>query len=102
MTDQASIRDRFQADLDARYDQLLAVIDEGLAATKRVWVSCPHCKRRSEVDVPDTKAALEAAEFTANRSLGRPGVESDPAESERIIFERVVYMTDEGPQNSPA
>jgi hypothetical protein len=91
-----SFRDRLQGDLDGRYDKLLKVIDDALAATTTHWVNCPHCRKRSQVEVTDTRAAIAAAEFFANQAEGRPGVDARGSEDavEPIIFERVVYLFD--------
>jgi hypothetical protein len=91
-------RDRLQGDLEPRYGKLLEAIDNGLSATKKAWVNCPHCKKRSEVEVTDTKAALEAAEFIANQSHGRPGVAADGAESERVKVLRSTIYDGIGPE----
>lgn len=88
-------RDRLSADLESRYEQLLKTIDEGMEAKKQVWVSCPHCKKRSEVEVTDTRAAIMAAEFVANQSHGRPGIDTGSGEDDRIIFVRIVGNSDE-------
>jgi hypothetical protein len=88
-------RDRLSADLESRYEQLLKTIDEGMEAKKQVWVSCPHCKKRSEVEVTDTRAAILAAEFVANQSHGRPGVDTGTGDDDRIIFVRIVGDSEE-------
>jgi N-acetylglucosamine-6-phosphate deacetylase len=90
MTDEKPFRDRLQTDFDERYPKLLEVIDKGLSATTTAWVNCPHCKKRSEVEVVDTKAALLAAEFIANQSHGRPGVAADAGDEEAIKLVRVI------------
>ena len=97
MSESLSFREKLQGDLDERYDKLLAVIDGALESKQRVFVNCPHCKKRSEVEVQDTRAALAAAEFVSNQSHGRPGVDDrgGDAEQERIVFERVLHLTDE-------
>jgi hypothetical protein len=86
-----SFRERLQGDLDARYEALLGVVDDALASKTLVWVSCPHCRKRSQVEVQDTRAALAAAEFVSNQSHGRPGVDERAGEeSEPLIFVRCV------------
>lgn len=98
MTDDKSFRDRLQTDFDERYPKLLEVIDKGLSATTTAWVNCPHCKKRSEVEVVDTKAALAAAEFIANQSHGRPGVAADGVDDEQIKLVRVISYDGVGPE----
>ena len=96
MGDPVNFRDRLQGDLDTRYDALLKVIDDGLSATQDVWATCGSCSKRTLVTVTDTRAALACAEFVANQSHGRPGVDDrgGDAEQERIVFERVLHLTD--------
>jgi hypothetical protein len=40
-----------------------------LAATQEVWVSCKHCKRRSEVAVPNWSARTKAVELLLEGSI---------------------------------
>lgn len=87
-------RDKLSDDLDARYDKLLKVIDDGMAASKKVTVSCVHCRKRSDVDVPDVRAAIAAADFFAAHAHGRPGTADNSPESEKINFVRLVVNTD--------
>ena len=96
MSDPVNFRDRLQGDLDERYDALLKVIDDGLSATQDVWVTCGSCSKRTLATVTDTRAALACAEFVANQSHGRPGVDDrgTDSEQERIVFERIVYVDD--------
>lgn len=98
MTDEKTFRDRLQADLEDRYGRLLEVIDNGLDAKTTAWVNCPHCKKRNEVEVVDTKAALAAAEFIANQSHGRPGVAADGVDDEQIKLVRVISYDGVGPE----
>ena len=95
--DQKTFRDRLQTDFDERYPKLLEVIDKAMSATTTAWVNCPHCKKRSEVEVVDTKAALAAAEFIANQSHGRPGVAPEGADNEGIKLVRVTAYDGVGP-----
>ena len=75
------------------YDQLIQVISDGLNAKTLVWLNCPSCKRRAQVEVQDTRSAIAAAEFVSAQALGRPGVaEGESEETERINFKRVVYL----------
>jgi hypothetical protein len=43
-----------------------------LAAEQSVWVSCKHCKRRSEVAVPNWSARTKAVELLLEQGFGRP------------------------------
>jgi hypothetical protein len=65
----SEFRKRFAEELTERESKILAAIDDGLKATKNVFVSCPHCNRKSQVAVTDTKAAIEAARFLSEQGL---------------------------------
>lgn len=91
---QKGFRGRMADDLDARYEKLIDQLDAAMVATKKQWVDCPHCKKRSQVDIPNEKAMLAVAEFMANNGVGRPGPAQE-ADEDQIVFERVVWMTDE-------
>lgn len=86
-----------RARLDKALDSLISddlikeVITMNLAATKKAWVHCPHCKKKSQVDIPDAKASSAAIAELANQAKGRPG-ESQGSDEEKINFERVVYL----------
>ena len=51
-------------------------------------MTCKHCDRRTEAQIPDVKAAIDAATFLADQSHGRPGVATDNSDGEKIIFIR--------------
>ena len=97
MSEPQNFRDRLLGDLDQRYDKLVGVIDAALEAKQEVWLGGPACKKKSKVLVQDTRAAIAAAEFFANQSSGRPGVDDRGADSEqeRITFTRVLHLTDQ-------
>jgi hypothetical protein len=88
-TDGSSFRERLQGDLNDRYDTLIQTIESAMQATRDEWVDCPHCNKRSKVQVRDTRAAISAAEFFANQAEGRPGVASDGEAAQGITFVRV-------------
>lgn len=91
-------------DLRQRTDQILEkyVTDEdlrslvaaSLEAKKQARGWCPKCKGAVMVEVNDAKAAVAALETLLNQAKGRPDVAA-AADDERIVFERVVYLTDE-------
>jgi hypothetical protein len=86
---EANFKDKLAGDLDARYTKLLEVIDQGLEATKKVWATCQKCGKRTEVEITDTRGAIEAANFIASHAHGRPGIASDGSAEDRVIFVRV-------------
>ena len=89
-------RDQLQSNLAERHGKVLDAIDRALEGTQKAWVNCPHCRKKSEVTVPDVRGALLASQFLADQSLGKPGT-ADPGavEDEKIVFERVIRLTDE-------
>jgi hypothetical protein len=89
-------RERLRDDLESRlYPRMLELLEQAGKAKKRVWVSCPSCSKKSQVEIPDAKAALDVAEFYVNQGLGRPGVAADEAAAQSFVFEnRVVLVGD--------
>lgn len=69
--------ERFKEDLEKDYDKLIQVVRDALESTKKMWtlVTCKHCSRQGKylVEVPNVRDAMAAAEFMANRGIGRPG-----------------------------
>lgn len=60
------------ADLADDYELVRDTLRTSLEAKKRTWLSCPHCKKKTELEVPDTIAALKAAQVWFDRVIGRP------------------------------
>ena len=94
-----SMRERLKGDLDARYDKLLSLLDEGMTATRKVRVErdCSKCgcAHVDYVEVQDFKTARDIAEFFANQGFGRPGVQEGEAAGAVWSFEnRVVLVGD--------
>jgi hypothetical protein len=77
-------------------EQLKVLLDEILAIKKGARGWCPGCKKAVMVEISDAKAVVGAMADLANQGFGRPG-ETVDAESERISFERVVYLGDVPP-----
>ena len=87
-------RGQLASDLGERHSKVLDAVDRALAGKQKTWVHCPHCRKKSEVEVEDVRGALLAASFLADQSLGKPGT-ADPvgdSDGEKIVFERVVYL----------
>lgn len=94
-----SMRDRLKGDLDARYDKLLSLLDEGMTATRKVRVErdCSKCgcAHVDYVEVQDFKTARDIAEFFANQGFGRPGVSEGEGVGEQWTFQnRIVLVAD--------
>jgi hypothetical protein len=77
LTTPKSPDERFKDDLEAQYDQVMKVIKNALSSTKKVStdIQCKDCQkvRRYYVEIPNVRDAMAAAEFLANRGIGRPG-----------------------------
>jgi transposase len=94
-----SMRERLKGDLDARYDKLLSLLDEGMTATRKVRVErdCSKCgcAHVDYVEVQDFKTARDIAEFFANQGFGRPGVQEGEAAGATWTFQnRIVLVSD--------
>ena len=89
-----------QAEIARLYQPAIEALQAALGADRKVRLdlTCPGCQRRfrKTVETPEPKSRLDAAKFIAEQSLGRAApkkLESD-ADEDRIIFERIIYMTD--------
>lgn len=71
----SSVRTRLADDATKDYEKLKATLWEAMDSVKRVWLSCPDCKKRSEVEVPDSSARVKAVELALEQGFGRPGQE---------------------------
>ena len=89
------VRERLRDDLEARYDKLVAVLENAMDSTKKYPVFCTNCKHRAYAEVPNVKDQLAAAEFFANQGLGRPA-QSDGEEKQGFEFvNKVVLVGDD-------
>lgn len=92
-------RDIIRAGLQswATPEQAVFLADEILATTKRVWtdISCKHCRKggRYQVEISDARAVAAGIKDLLAEGWGRPDVAQQTDEG-RIVFERVVWMTD--------
>jgi hypothetical protein len=67
----SDFRDKLGRDLDAEYETFVTFLKEAMQAKRKVWHSCPKCKTRSEVEIMDVKAGLQAAQLWANEGHGK-------------------------------
>ena len=74
-------------------EQVAFLLDAVLVLEKQGRGWCPGCKKQVWVSIPDAKAVTGALIDLANQAWGRPDVAAQ-ADSERILFERVVYLYD--------
>jgi hypothetical protein len=93
VSEKPPVRERLAQDFAARYERLLALIDDAMEKQRkqRVEVQCKHCLKSGVhyVDVLDVKSALAAAEFAANQSFGRPGVADDPEAAATHVYQLI-------------
>lgn len=98
-TAEKPLREKLKGDLEARYEKLLLMLDEGMTATKRVRMprNCLKCgcKHIEFVEIPNTETALKVAEFFANQGFGRPGTSDEKVEAS-IVFTNKVILSDNG------
>jgi len=89
-----TVKARWAEDLESQYDVLMTVIKDALNSEKQVQIRepCPKCtcSHFRYATVRDTNAALKAAEFLANRGLGRPGEDSTRVDSTFTVNRYVV------------
>jgi hypothetical protein len=84
-----SARREFQAFVDENIRSLIEELWTLARSKKKAWVACPHCDRRSQVEVPDTLAAVKAISELVNQGYGRPQPEP-PNAGGLTVIRRVV------------
>jgi hypothetical protein len=78
----SDFRDKLGRDLDNEYETFVTFLKEAMQAKRKVWHSCPKCKNRSEVEIMDVKAGLQAAQLWANEGHGKaPISQAKPLEA---------------------
>jgi hypothetical protein len=75
------------------YADLAAFFKSALAADRKVWVTCSHCERRTEAEIPDWTARSKAVEMMLNQGFGRPP-SGDQDGSRGIMLKRVIIAPD--------
>lgn len=88
----STVRDRLRADFDQHYDHILQLLKDAQEATRKVWHTCPDCKKRSEVEIQDYGVALKAAELwlvaahgKAPQAQAKPDTPIDPTTDPRTL-----------------
>ena len=71
-------------------DAIREVVSEALSATKKARGWCGTCQKQVWVDIPDSKATVQALEILLNQAKGRPDVAHQESQ-ERIMFVREVH-----------
>jgi len=74
-------------------EQLRLLLDEVLKITKSAWGSCPSCKKRVQIEIPDAKAVVGAMGDLLTQAKGRPGGEQVDS---GLVVNRQVFVIGEG------
>ena len=64
-------RAKLATDLEEDYETVRDFLKDAIAATRKVWHTCPHCKHRSEVEITDVKSGLQAAQLWIDQGFGK-------------------------------
>ena len=91
----ASVRERMRDDFEEMYEDVKKLLKDAGEAKKQVWVNCPHCKRKSTVEIQDAKAALSVAEFFANQGFGRPAQAESESDTSISFVNKVILVADD-------
>jgi hypothetical protein len=88
-----AVRERIAKDAASMYSDLAAFFKDALEADRKVWVTCSHCDRRTEAEIPDWTARAKAVEMMLNQGFGRPP-SREPDGSGGIILKRIIVAPD--------
>lgn len=61
-----------RGDLDRLYPMAVKKLEKAVDSKRKTWGHCVTCKKSVQVDVPDTKALVEALKFLAEQGHGKP------------------------------
>ena len=75
-------------------ETMKALLDGVLSITKVVWVQCQHCNKMTKGEVSDAKAVVAGLGDLVTKIADVP--KEQVSEEERIVFERVIYMSPDG------
>jgi hypothetical protein len=88
-----AVRERIAQDADNLYPAIKSFFEEALNAKRKVWTTCTHCDRRTEVEVPDWNARAKILETLLNQGFGRPP-SSDLDGGVGLIVNRIIVAPD--------
>jgi hypothetical protein len=88
-----AVRERIAKDAEGMYADLAAFFKSALEADRKTWVTCAHCDRRTEVEIPDWTARAKAVEMMLNQGFGRPP-SGDPEGNGGLIVKRIIVAPD--------
>jgi len=69
---------------------LAAFFKNALEADRKVWVTCSHCDRRTEAEIPDWTARAKAVEMMLNQGFGRPPSGGPDGDGVMIVHRTIV------------
>jgi hypothetical protein len=85
-----AVRERIAKDAESMYADLAAFFKNALEADRKVWVTCSHCDRRTETEIPDWNARSKAVEMMLNQGFGRPPAGENDGAGAGFILQRVI------------
>jgi len=88
-----AVRERIAKDAESLYADLAAFFKNALEADRKVWVTCSHCDRRTEAEIPDWTARAKAVEMMLNQGFGRPP-SGDPDGGGGFLLKRIIVAPD--------
>ena len=95
-SDKPAVRQRIAADAESMYADLATFFKNALEADRKVWVTCSHCERRTEAEIPDWTARAKAVEMMLNQGFGRPP-SGGPDGGGVMIVHRTIVLPDGTP-----
>jgi hypothetical protein len=86
-----AVRERIAKDAESMYAELAAFLKNALEADRKIWVTCSHCDRRTEAEIPDWTARAKAVEMMLNQGFGRsPSGDADGRGG--FILNRIIVL----------
>jgi hypothetical protein len=87
------IRERMASDFEGLYDEIREKLGKATKLTKKIWLSCRHCNKRTLVDVPDVKSLLDTLTFLSDRGIGKPATAESEAAGAVWRFENRIFLS---------
>jgi hypothetical protein len=74
----SEFRGTLAKDVAADYELVRKVLFEAIEATTERWATCPNCKHRLPVEVPDNNARIRAVQLAVELGFGRAPTDEKP------------------------
>ena len=71
-----TVRAQLAQDIEGEYELIRDALKDAISGTRKVWLSCPDCGKRSEVEAPDVSGRMKAIELWLTEGFGKPGTTS--------------------------